>query len=242
MKKTDIFGILFLILFGLLVAFLPFDFGISGKQAPDGGFSSLYWTGFVWNRLQNFGNVTAEFPYLMGFLKFALLATFGEILKHRIKTGTWKVNRLVVRALVWGLYGMLMTAAFALFAQGMESMMSGNLWAGDNPAWNPTYTNRLIFAFSTSLMMNAIFAYPMMLSHEWFSQVIEKGKFIGGAEFFESADSKVWGSFIPKTILFFWIPAHTVTFLLPSEFRVLAGAFLSMALGFILTIKAVKKA
>lgn len=238
MKKTDLFGILFLVVFGLFVALFPFNFGF--KQ--ENGFTSIYWTGFVWNKLENFGNVTAEFPYLMGFLKFALLATFGEILKHRIKTGTWKVNRLVVRALVWGLYGMLMTAAFALFAQGMASLMSSNLWAGSNPAETTTVCNKLIFAFSTSLMMNAIFAYPMMFSHEWFSQVIEKGKFIGGAEFFESADSKVWGSFIPKTILYFWIPAHTVTFLLPPEFRVLAGAFLSMALGFILTIKAVKKA
>ena len=90
--------------------------------------------------------------------------------------------------------------------------------------------------------MNMIFAYPMMFSHEWFNQGIEKGKPVGGAEFFAAADANVWGSFIPKTILYFWIPAHTVTFLLPAEFRVLVGALLSMALGFILTIKAVKKA
>lgn len=37
-----------------------------------------------------------------------------------------------------------------------------------------------------------------------------------------------------KTIPFFWIPAHTVTFLLPAEYRVLAAAFLSIALGGIL--------
>jgi hypothetical protein len=39
-----------------------------------------------------------------------------------------------------------------------------------------------------------------------------------------------------KTIPFFWIPAHTLTFLLPSEYRVLAAAMLSIALGLILTI------
>jgi hypothetical protein len=37
-----------------------------------------------------------------------------------------------------------------------------------------------------------------------------------------------------KTIPIFWIPAHTITFLLPSEYRVLSAAFLSIALGTIL--------
>jgi hypothetical protein len=37
-----------------------------------------------------------------------------------------------------------------------------------------------------------------------------------------------------KTIPIFWIPAHTVTFLLPPEYRVLMAAFLSIALGGIL--------
>ena len=131
-----------------------------------------------------------------------------------------------------------MTIAFSLFASGTAVMMSGNLWFSTDHAFG----NKLIFAFTTSFFMNMIFAYPMMLSHEWFGQVIEKGKLIGGAEFFDAADGKVWGSFIPKTILYFWVPAHTVTFLLPAEFRVLVGAALSVALGFILTIKATKKA
>ena len=56
-------------------------------------------------------------------------------------------------------------------------------------------------------------------------------------------DKHIWGSFIPKTILCFWIPAHTVTFCLPQDYRVLMSAVLSLALGFILTFrpKAAKK-
>jgi hypothetical protein len=37
-----------------------------------------------------------------------------------------------------------------------------------------------------------------------------------------------------RTIPFFWIPAHTLTFMLPPEYRVLAAAMLSVALGAIL--------
>ena len=247
MKKTDYIGIGFVILFVLLVLFFPVNYGITGNAVSNfvqgkGNVATLYWTGFIWNKLENFGHVTSQFPYIMGFLKFALLATFGEMLKHRIKTGSWAVSRFPLRVLVWGFYGIVMTIAFSLFAKGTESMMSGNLWFGSNLKLDNGFGNKFIFALTTSFFMNMIFAYPMMFSHEWFGQVIEKGKFIGGAEFFASCDSKVWGSFIPKTILFFWVPAHTVTFLLPAEFRVLVGAALSVALGFILTIKAVKKA
>ena len=42
------------------------------------------------------------------------------------------------------------------------------------------------------------------------------------------------GFVLLKTIPLFWIPAHTVTFLLPPELRVLFAAFLSLALGAIL--------
>ncbi|MCX7905011.1 MAG: Mpv17/PMP22 family protein, partial [Caloramator sp.] len=44
-----------------------------------------------------------------------------------------------------------------------------------------------------------------------------------------------------KTIPFFWIPAHTITFLLPSEYRVLMASFLSIALGAILSLAKRKK-
>ena len=40
-----------------------------------------------------------------------------------------------------------------------------------------------------------------------------------------------------KTIVVFWIPAHTITFCLPAQYQILMSAFLSLALGFILTIK-----
>ena len=46
---------------------------------------------------------------------------------------------------------------------------------------------------------------------------------------------------ILKTVPFFWIPAHTLTFLLPGEYRVLGAAMLSIALGLILTISKKKK-
>ena len=44
------------------------------------------------------------------------------------------------------------------------------------------------------------------------------------------------------TIPLFWIPAQTITFLLPEDYRVLFAAFLSIVLGVLLAIAALKSA
>jgi hypothetical protein len=49
-----------------------------------------------------------------------------------------------------------------------------------------------------------------------------------------------WNFVFKKTIPFFWIPAHTLTFILPSEYQVLFAALLGIALGLILSIASLK--
>lgn len=242
MKKSDYIGIAFPVLFALLVIFFPFNTAVTTGLFDGGELlkTQTVWTGFTTKGLDQFGNVTKYHPYIMGFLKFALLAMFGEMLKARIKNGSWKVDLFPVRVIVWGFFGLIMTVAFALFANGVQAMMGTPLWFGEPLMLSNSFGNRFIFAISTSFWMNMIFAYPMMLGHEWFNAVLAKRGFVGVGEFLSGLNAHAWGSFIPKTILYFWIPAHTVTFLLPAEFRVLMGALLSVALGFFLTIRAVK--
>lgn len=241
MKKTDYFGIAFLVLLALLVVFFPFNCTVLKGMSLNGSIAAgqFEWTGFSPHGLRQFGNVTKAYPYIMGFLKFALLAMFGEMIKNRIKTGFWHTDLFPVRVITWGVFGMIMAFAFALFASGVQAAMGTPLWFGGKEM--NSLGSKLIFAVSTSFWMNLIFAYPMMLGHEWFNVVFAKRRLVGGTEFLGLIDKHAWGSFIPKTILYFWLPAHTVTFLLPPEFRVLMGAFLSMALGFFLTIRSVKK-
>ena len=49
-----------------------------------------------------------------------------------------------------------------------------------------------------------------------------------------------WSDFIGfvvcKTIPLFWIPAHSVTFMLPPQYRVFMSAFLSIILGLLLAV------
>ena len=49
-----------------------------------------------------------------------------------------------------------------------------------------------------------------------------------------------WKFVFMKTIPLFWIPAHTITFILPSELQVLFAAILGIVLGVIMSIAANK--
>jgi hypothetical protein len=61
------------------------------------------------------------------------------------------------------------------------------------------------------------------------------------AEMFANINWKAqWGFVFKKTIPFFWYPAHTITFLLPAEQRVLFAAVLGIVLGVLLAVAAKK--
>ena len=65
---------------------------------------------------------------------------------------------------------------------------------------------------------------------------------INMGEIMQNLNWKVqWGFVFKKTIPLFWFPAHTITFLLPGEMRVLFAALLGVLLGVILSIAARKK-
>jgi hypothetical protein len=86
--------------------------------------------------------------------------------------------------------------------------------------------------------MNLTFAPTMMLTHRMTDTWLDlryEGKYAGVADVVACIDWNGFVSFVLlKTIPLFWIPAHTVTFLLPPEYRVMMAAMLSIALGAIL--------
>jgi len=169
-------------------------------------------------------------PIIISFIKFAFLATFGELLVLRIRKGIYykKEFGLFPKMMIWGVLGIFIYFAFAIFSVGVSNLFK----VQDIPILN---------AFLISLFMNIIFAPVMMLIHHLTDLHItqESGKFaiksFSPLSLFKSADwDKMWSFVYKKTIPFFWIPAHTVTFLLPSQFRTLFAAVLSVALGLLL--------
>lgn len=187
---------------------------------------------------QIFISVTKAHPYAMGFVKFAVLATMGELLTIRIAMGEWKKPAGVIyRAIIWGLIGILIVLMFEVFSSGVTAAVSkGLLWSDDG------FAGKIWAAFWISTIMNFAFAPAFMTLHRITDTYID---FICG-ENVPPGDVKLsdviaridWQGLVSfvvvKTIPFFWIPAHTVTFLLPPEYRVLMAAYLSIALGAIL--------
>ncbi|MCT4614626.1 MAG: Mpv17/PMP22 family protein [Marinifilaceae bacterium] len=187
---------------------------------------------------------------IMSFIKFALLATLGEVIGLRIRTGEFsqKGFGIIPRAIVWGFLGLTIKFAFVVFATGtpafLQSMGIENatkILAGE---FTPT---KLLVAFCISASMNVIYAPIMMTLHKITdTHIVDNGGTIAGllkpikfGKIIKELNWDVqWNFVFKKTIPFFWIPAHTITFLLPPEFRVLMAAVLGIVLGVLLAVAA----
>jgi len=180
--------------------------------------------------------IYSRLPAVISFLKFGILATTGEMLVLRIKRGRYieKEFGLLPKMIIWGFLGVGIYMAFGIFSKGVPSLF-------------PMIDNSFLTAFLISLLMNTIFAPVMMLTHHLTDLHIsnEGGKFnlktFSPLKLLKQADwDKMWSFAFAKTIPFFWIPAHTITFLLPSIYRTLFAALLSIALGLLLALSGKK--
>lgn len=177
---------------------------------------------------------TSAHALLGGFLKFSVLASMGELLASRVGSGDWKFSSFfMMRAIIWGLLGAVITMIFTIYATGVTALLAKGILPGEG--------STLAFAFFTSFLMNTTFAPTFMYVHRITDTYLdmkhagEKDLSLGNVV--KTIDTAgFWTFVIKKTVPFFWVPAHTLTFLLPGEYRVLAAAGLSIALGLILTI------
>ncbi|NVO04252.1 MAG: Mpv17/PMP22 family protein [Bacteroidetes bacterium] len=233
MKRTDIVFALCLILL-----FLPF---------------------FLFNEVFSFyESFNKEHIMIMSFIKFAILATTGELLGLRLKKGVYfeKGFGVIPRAIVWGFLGLAIQMAFVIFSTGIPIFISKTLgfaFAADyldkEKIQAMDFGLKLLVSFSISASMNIIFAPIMMTFHKITdTHIINNGGTLVGffkpiqfGNIMSEMNWRVqWDFVFKKTIPFFWIPAHTITFMLPPEYRVLFAAILGIALGVIMAIASQK--
>lgn len=190
---------------------------------------------------------------IMSFLKFAILSTLGELLGLRISTGNYlrKGFGILPRALVWGVLGMGINLAFIIFSTGVPAA-AAYLGIADPAAimTGPICLGKVLLAFAISVCLNSIFAPVFMTFHKITdTHILATGGTLRGlftpipmGDIMQHLNWQVqWEFVFKKTIPLFWFPAHTITFLLPGEMRVLFAALLGVALGVILAIAARKK-
>ena len=191
---------------------------------------------------------------VMAFAKFALLSTLGEMLGCRITTGSYTTPTFGVlpRMVVWGLLGMAISMAMTVFSIGIPGFitaMGGEALVAEFGQAGLSW-GKFVVALSISVMMNTFFAPVFMTLHKITDAHIAE---CGGSlkalvtpipmqRLIKGVNWDVqWGFIFKKTIPLFWYPAHTITFMLPGELRVLFAALLGVALGVILAIGLKKK-
>ena len=228
MKKSDL---LFIVI--VVAIFIPFVV-----------FEPLY---------EGYKAFNASHGMVMSFLKFAVLSTLGELLGLRLSSGKYLKAGfgIVPRAVVWGILGMGINLAMIVFANGVPVALE---YIGLNGASSfmadPFCAAKVLVAFCISVAMNSIFAPVFMTFHKITdTHILDCGGSVRAlvtpipmTRIITHLNWDVqWNFVFKKTIPLFWFPAHTITFLLPSEARVLFAALLGVALGVLLAVAARKK-
>lgn len=188
----------------------------------------------------------------MSFIKFGILATMGEAIGLRIKKGVYneKGFGLLQRALTWGFFGLIIKLAFTVFASGAPVFAEYAGVTGVEQAMLSNFsTTKLLGALAISLSLNLIFSPVFMTLHK-----ITDTHIINGGGTWRGYFSRIkvgniistmnwdvhYNFVLKRTIPLFWIPAHTLTFLLPAEHQILVAALLGVALGVILSVASLK--
>jgi len=158
-------------------------------------------------------------PLLSAALQFGLLGTLGELLAAGLRARRpalpCTLPELLAKVAAWALLGLVIKAGFV----GMRGFTLALLDHRMLPAFLGSGVG---LAFALSALTNLFFGPQMMLFHRLEDNLILRRRG------FEGMGPALW------TLLWFWVPAHTLTFSLPVDFQVGLAALWSVILGTIL--------
>lgn len=184
-----------------------------------------------------YSNFFSSHIYLDGFIKFGALATMGELLSNRIICGMWKDTKgLMWRIVIWGIFGSVVALMFTLFSEGVMGAQRKGMLLGNN---------KYLTAFFISATMNSTSGPVMMAIHRIGTTYIDLRYEQDRTSFKQAMEAVDWFSFLSfevfTTTPLIWIPANTITFLMPERYRILTAALLSIVLGLVLALGKTKQ-
>ncbi|MCF7925289.1 MAG: hypothetical protein K9L26_02045 [Candidatus Izimaplasma sp.] len=171
------------------------------------------------------------YPLIMSFIKFFFLASIGDIIGYRLQVGTWQMPpKIIHKAVVWGIIGVVIYLMFQIYPNGVKTLQANNILPWENSIF--------AFALFVSIIINYTFAPTMMSLHRISDTYLNSLKSNHHPKLRDIINGINWGNFYQitlfRTIPFFWIPAHTITFLLPEAYRIIFAASLGIILGILL--------
>lgn len=166
-------------------------------------------------------------PLVSAAVQFAVLGTLGEVLSHSIRERRPALPcttlQLLGKTAAWALLGVIIKYGFA----GMKGFTRALVEHRMLPAFMGGGVGR---AMAVSVFTNLLFGPQMMFFHRL------EDNLILGTRGYEGLTRAWW------TLIWFWIPAHTVTFSLPRPYQIGLAAVWGVVLGLILGASKPKKA
>jgi hypothetical protein len=169
--------------------------------------------------MQTYVQWVTQNPLLSAAIQFAILGTLGEIISFSIYRKKLAIPctglQLAGKILAWALLGIVIKYGFAGMKGFTRALLDHHLlplFLGSGLGW----------AFAVSVFTNIFFGPQMMAFHRLEDNFILRQKGFAGI-------TKAW-----KTLIWFWIPAHTITFMLPSDLQIGLAAAWSLVLGIIM--------
>jgi hypothetical protein len=161
----------------------------------------------------------SENPLLSAAIQFAVLGTLGEVIAFSLRQKRFALPcngiQLAGKVLAWALLGIIIKYGFTGMKGFTKALLEHNLlpqFMADGIGW----------AFAVSVLTNVFFGPQMMFFHRLEDNLILW-------EWNTKGLTRAWW-----TLVWFWIPAHTVTFSLPPDYQIGLAAVWSLVLGLIL--------
>lgn len=158
-------------------------------------------------------------PLASAMVQFAVLGPLGEFLAAWMgsrKNGfPFTFFEFLLKLPAWALLGLVIKYGFT----GMKGFTHGLLDAHFLPSG---LASGLGWAFTLSVLTNLMFGPLMIAIHRLEDNLILHQSGFAGIQ-------RAWW-----TLLYFWVPAHTITFCLPAEYQIGLAALWGMVLGLIL--------
>ncbi len=158
------------------------------------------------------------YPFQAAFVQFAILGMAGDwiasaVTRKKIEYTPFQFSK---KMLGWGILGLVIKVGFIGMHGFTAAIFTKFHW--------PT-ANVLLSAFCMSLFTNLLFGPQMMFFHRW------EDNLLLGTKGYRGMDIAI------KSLVWFWIPAHTLTFSIAShDAQIGLAAAWSLVLGLILGI------
>ena len=157
------------------------------------------------------------YPIYSAMIQFAILGTLGDIISKWMQRGAifmpYKFSIIFLKMLEWAFLAICIKYAFV----GFQSFVDGLILHQFLPELG-------LFgrAFSVSVAMNLQFGLLLVILHRFLDNLVSQ------ENNWKNIDKGM------LSLVWFWIPAHTITFMLDKPYQIGLAAIWSLVLGIIL--------